>query len=88
MPAMSGVISRVFANAETNPENASAPISCSALNPSRPTWVPVKKLIAKMTPTVPAPTSRAPAPIVMSEMCRTISRQRRSENGMSPSAFA
>ena len=48
----------------------------------------VKKLIAKITPTVPAPTSRAPAPIVMSEMCRTISRQRRSEKGMSPSAFA
>ena len=33
MPAMSGVISRVFANADTKPVNASAPISCEALEP-------------------------------------------------------
>ena len=55
IPAMSGVISRVFAKAETKPVKASAPISSRPLNPSSPTCVPVKKAMKKMTPPVPAP---------------------------------
>ena len=35
-PAISGVISLVFAKAEMNPVKASAPISWSPLNPSSP----------------------------------------------------
>ena len=71
-PATSGVISRVLAQDDTRPMNDSAPIDRSPWNPSRPTWVPVKKAIEKMTKNVPAPTTRAPTPIVMSEVMSAI----------------
>src|SRR5437764_6300903 len=54
-PATSGVISRVFAQLDTRPVNACAPIWDSPWNPSSPTWVPVKNDIAKITKNVPAP---------------------------------
>ena len=67
-PATSGVISRVFAQLDTRPVKAWAPIWDSPWKPSRPTWVPVKNAMAKMTKKVPAPTTSAPTPIVMSEV--------------------
>ena len=67
-PATSGVISRVLAHEDTRPVNACAPIWESPWNPSNPTWVPVKNDMAKMTKNVPAPTTSALTPIVMSEV--------------------
>ena len=66
-PATSGVISRVLAQELTRPVKASAPIDRSPWNPSRPTCVPVKNAIEKMTKNVPAPTTSAPTPIVISD---------------------
>ena len=74
-PATSGVISRVFAQLETSPVNACAPICDSPWNPSSPTWVPVKNDIAKITKNVPAPTTSAPTPIVMSLTVFAITRR-------------
>jgi hypothetical protein len=71
-PATSGVISRVFAHEDTRPVKASAPIERSPWKPWSPTWVPVKNAIEKMTKNVPAPTTRAPTPIVMSEVISPI----------------
>ena len=45
----------------------SAPICSRPLNPWRPTSVPVKNDIEKITNTMPPPTTSAPAPIVMSD---------------------
>ena len=66
-PATRGVISRVFAQEDTSPVNAWAPICDRPWKPSSPTCVPVKNDIAKITKNVPAPTISAPTPIVMSE---------------------
>jgi len=71
-PATSGVISRVFAHDDTRPVKAWAPICDSPWKPSRPTCVPVKNAMKKMTKKVPAPTTSAPAPMVMSETMFTI----------------
>ena len=72
-PAMSGVISRVLATDDTTPVNASAPICWRPLKPWRPTSVPVKNDIEKITKNIPPPTTRAPAPTVMSEISVMIS---------------
>ena len=66
-PAMSGVTSRVLAKLPMRPVNASAPICSRPLKPWRPTSVPVKNDIEKITNTMPPPTMSAPAPMVMSD---------------------
>ena len=72
-PATSGVISRVFANEVMTPVNASAPICCSPLKPSRPTSVPVKNEIETTTKNMPPPTTSAPDPREMSDIRTRIS---------------
>src|SRR3989442_14057433 len=67
-PATSGVISLVLAQEDTRPVNACAPIWDRPWNPSSPTWGPVKNDIAKMTKNVPAPTTRGPTAVLMSEV--------------------
>ncbi len=86
-PAMSGVISRVFAQLLTRPVNACAPICDSPWKPSSPTWVPVKNDIAKMTKNVPAPTTSAPTPIVMSLTVLAMTLRYFSAAGMAWTAF-
>src|SRR5438309_7453404 len=67
-PAMSGVTSLVLAQEATRPVKDWAPICSRPLKPWRPTSVPVKNDIEKITKIIPPPTMRAPAPTVMSLM--------------------
>lgn len=73
MPAITGATTRTFRKADRNPVSASMPMLPSDEYPCTAMTPPEARVKNAATPTVPPIITRAPAPMVISAISRTVS---------------